>query len=182
MRALVVHASRSGSTQEIAERIAETLRHSGFEAVTQSAAKADSPADYDFVVIGSAVYFNRWMRPAKQFVRKHQKILLNRPVWLFSSGPIGTEKKDAQGRDLCTVLVPKEIPEFRRAIRPKSHRVFFGAMDPGKLKFPLSLLLKLPANEGNAVFPLGDFRDWNDVEAWADSIAKAMTASNVSVA
>jgi hypothetical protein len=37
-------------------------------------------------------------------------------VWLFSSGPLGTEPADAKGRDLRTVTVPKEIPEFTEAL------------------------------------------------------------------
>ena len=49
---------------------------------------------------------------------------------MFSS-----EVKDAQGRDLLVVAEPKEIAEFREAINPRDHRVFFGAFDPKKLGF-----------------------------------------------
>ena len=52
---------------------------------------------------------------------------------LFSSGPLGTEAEDAKGRDLRSVTEPREIPEFTQAIHPRGHRVFFGALDPGKL-------------------------------------------------
>ncbi len=30
-----------------------------------------------------------WLKPAKQFVERHAAALDKRPVWLFSSGPIG---------------------------------------------------------------------------------------------
>ena len=38
-------------------------------------------------------------------------------------------------------------------------------------------MLKLPVNRDNAIFLVGDFRDWNDVEAWASSIAQKLKAS-----
>jgi menaquinone-dependent protoporphyrinogen oxidase len=174
MRVLVVYASRYGATQEIAERIAATLRQQSLDATVQSAKRADDPVSYDAAVIGSAAYYFHWMKPATEFVRRNCDALTRRPVWLFSSGPLGTETKDAQGRDVLAVTEPKEIAEFRKIIRPKGHRVFFGALDPSKLGFTHRLLLKLPANRDNALFPVGDFRDWNEVEGWANSIAKTL--------
>ncbi|MBZ5680492.1 MAG: flavodoxin domain-containing protein [Acidobacteriia bacterium] len=176
MRVLVVHASRYGATQGIAERIAATLRQQGLEATVQPAQHAADPVGYDAIVIGSATYYLHWMKRATEFVRRNHNVLANRPVWLFSSGPLGTEAKDAQARDLRVVTEPKEIAEFRETIRPRDHRVFFGALDHSKLGFAHRLMLKLSANRASALFPAGDFRDWNDVEAWASSIARALKA------
>src|SRR5271166_6773290 len=75
------------------------------------------------------------MKPATEFVRRNRDTLTSRPVWLFSSGPLGTEAKDAQGRDVRAATEPKEIAEFRETIRPRDHRVFFGALVPSKLGF-----------------------------------------------
>jgi menaquinone-dependent protoporphyrinogen oxidase len=140
----------------------------------QSAKHADDPVGYDAAVIGSAAYYFHWMKPATEFVCRNRDTLTSRPVWLFSSGPLGTEAKDAEGRDVRAATEPKEIAEFRETIRPRDHRVFFGALIPRKLRFAHRLLLKLPANRDNALFPVGDFRDWNDIEAWANSIAEAL--------
>ncbi len=174
MRVLVVYASRYGATQGIAERIAATLRQQGVEATVQSVQHADDPKGYDAAVIGSAAYYFRWMKRATEFVQRNRDVLANKPVWLFSSGPLGTEAKDAQGRDLCAVTEPKEIAEFRETIKPRDHRVFFGALHAGKLGFTHRLLLKMPANRDNAIFPEGDFRDWGEIEAWASGIAQAL--------
>jgi menaquinone-dependent protoporphyrinogen oxidase len=176
MRVLVVHASRYGSTQGIAERIAATLRQHGLEATVQSAEHAGDPADYAATVIGSAVYFGHWMKRATECVRRNGATLANRPVWLFSSGPLGTDAKDAQGRDLLVVSEPKEIAEFRTTIRPRDHRVFFGVLDQSKLGFTDGLVMKF-AKHANAPFPDGDFRDWSDIEAWGNHIAQAVKAS-----
>ncbi|MFI5248132.1 MAG: flavodoxin domain-containing protein, partial [Nitrospirales bacterium] len=97
MRVLVVYASRYGATQEIAERIAATLREQGLETTVQPARNSNDPAGYDAAVIGSAAYYFHWMKPATEFVRRNSVTLTSRPVWLFSSGPLGTEAKEAQG-------------------------------------------------------------------------------------
>jgi menaquinone-dependent protoporphyrinogen oxidase len=177
MRVLIVHASRYGATQEIAERIAATLRQHGLEVTIQSAKHADDPAHYDAAIIGSAAYYFHWMKPAAEFVRRNREVLAHLPVWLFSSGPLGTEAKDSQGRDLRTITEPKEIAEFREAIHPLDHRVFFGALHAGRLGLTHRLILKLPVNRNHAIFPEGDFRDWNEIEAWAGNIAQALKAS-----
>jgi len=176
MRVLVAYASRYGAAQGIAERIAATLRQRGFEVTVEAARRAGDPAGYDAAVIGSAIYYFRWMKPAVKFVRRNADSLAGRPVWLFSSGPLGTKDKDDQGRDVRAVLEPKEIAEFRETVKPRDHRVFFGAMDASKLGFLHRLIYKLPANRDNALFPQGDFRNWTDIEAWAGGIAEALKA------
>ena len=177
MRVLIVHASRYGSTRGIAERIGETLRQHGFETTVKAVRDAGDPAEYDAVVIGSAAYYFRWMKKAAEFVRRHREALSARPVWLFSSGPLGTEAKDAEGRDKREVTVPKEIAEFTESIHPRDHRVFFGALIREKLGFTHRLMLKLPVNRDNAIFPLGDFRNWKEIDAWAGEIAEALKAT-----
>ncbi len=136
--------------------------------------KAGDPADYDAVIIGSAAYFFRWMKEAKSFVLRYTGPLANRPVWLFSSGPLGNKTQDDQGRELCEVLVPKEIAEFRETVKLQGHRVFFGAFDSKRLSFWHKLVYKLPANKENALFPPGDFRNWSEIDAWATTIAQAL--------
>jgi len=71
-------------------------------------------------------------------------------------------------------LEPKEIAEFREAINPRDHRVFFGAFDRKKLGFKDRMVAMMPATR--ALFPEGDFRNWNDIETWAISIALALEA------
>jgi menaquinone-dependent protoporphyrinogen oxidase len=176
MRVLIAYASLYGATQGIAERIAATLRRQGVEATVESARQAGDPAGYDAAIIGSAAYYFHWMKPATKFVRRNSKALASRPVWLFSSGPLGNKAQDDQGRDFCEILEPKEIAEFRGTVEPREHRVFFGAMDGSKLGFWHRLIYKLPANRDGALFPYGDFRNWDEIDAWAGSIAQALKA------
>lgn len=174
MRVLVAYASRYGATQGIAERIAAALHKQGLAPSVQAIDQAGDPAGYDAAIIGSAIYMFHWMKPAAGFVRRNADSLAHRPVWLFSSGPLGTKAQDDQGRDFCEFLEPKEIAEFKGTVKPREHKVFFGAMDGSKLGFWHRLVYKLPANRDGALFPNGDFRNWAAIDAWAGSIAEAL--------
>lgn len=172
MSILVAYASKHGATREVAERIAAKLQAAGQEAESRPVQSAGDLAARDAFVIGSAVYMGSWMREATQFVRRNRALLAGRPAWLFSSGPLGTAATDDQGRDLRDAAVPKEIAEFQEAIQPRDHRVFFGALNHRKFGFAERLLSALPA--ARTLLPEGDFRDWSEMEAWAERIAKEM--------
>ena len=175
MSVLVVYASKHGATRGIAGRIAAGLRTAGCQAEVRPVQDAGDLAAYDAFVIGSAAYESRWRKEATEFVRRNTKVLAARPVWLFSSGPLGTGPADAKGRDLRTVTVPKEIPEFTQALHPRGHHVFFGALDPAKLTFAERSLRKLPA--ARAALPEGDFRDWPEIDDWAAGIARDLATA-----
>jgi len=107
------------------------------------------------------------------FATNNRDLFAQRPVWLFNSGPLGTNATDVKGVDLHTAAEPREIPGFREAIDTRDHHVFFGSIDPGSLTFAERTLRKLPA--ARAILPEGDFRDWTEIEDWARSIADELT-------
>ena len=131
MKVLVVFASKHGSTKGIADFIGEKLRQSGADVDVLEVNQVRDLRSYDAFVIGSALYFGHWMKDAKRFVSRNRAILSSRPVWLFSSGPIGKERKDAKGRDLLDTSVsgPFELEDLKQGLQVKDHRVFFGAYD-----------------------------------------------------
>jgi menaquinone-dependent protoporphyrinogen oxidase len=161
MTVLVAYASKHGSTRGIAERIAEQLRQLGKEAEARPLDAVDDPGSYEALVIGSAIYYGSWMKEATEWVHRNQTVLAQRPVWLFSVGPLGTEVKDAEQQ-------PKEMAEFQQAIRPREQRVFFGALDHHRLSFAERMVVKAVRA------PEGDFRDWQAIEAWVESIAQEL--------
>ena len=173
MSVLVGYASKHGATGEIAERIAENLSLAGRHAQARPVQQAGDLGGYEGFVVGSAVYSTHWLKDATAFVMSNRDLLAHRPVWLFSSGPLGTGATDVKGVDLRTSAEPKEIPGFREAIHPRDHHVFFGALDPGRLTFAEKTLRKLPA--ARAMMPEGDFRDWTEIEVWARNIALELT-------
>ena len=178
MKILVAYASRHGATTGIAERISQTLERTGFDVTLQPVDDVGSVDAYDAFVVGSAAYMGGWLGDATAFVRRHRDLLSDRPVWLFSSGPIGTETVDAKGRDPLKASEPKEFAEFARTIQPRDQRVFFGAYDPdaapaGLAEGLMSRFMRL-APAARKALPAGDFRDWPVIEAWAEGIAREL--------
>lgn len=165
MRILVSVASKHGATGEIGEVIAHVLRDAG-HAVTTSAPEAVTSLDgYDGVVLGSAVYAGRWIDRARHFAQRHQTQLRARPVWLFSSGPIGAP--------LAPLEESADGHRVRDELAARAHRTFPGRIDPESLSWVergITRMIKAPD---------GDFRDWEAVRSWADEIVAALTPMEV---
>ena len=178
MKILVAYASRHGATKGIAEHIAGTLARSGFDVTVERVDDARPVDGYDAFVVGSAAYMGGWLGNATTFVRRNRDLLARCPVWLFSSGPVGTETVDVKGRDQLVAAEPKEFAEFARTIQPREERVFFGAYDPDAA--PASLAERLMSRfmrlmpAARQALPAGDFRDWPAIEAWAETIAREL--------
>ena len=161
MNVIVACASKHGSTEGIAEAITERLGQLGIHAVAH---RVDDVSDLDgveAVVLGSAVYAGSWMKEATAFAKANAGALSRMPLWLFSSGPLGTEIHDAEEQ-------PRQLAELTETLRPRGHRTFFGALDPSKLGFGERLVVKA------VKAPEGDFRDWGAISWWADEIAREL--------
>lgn len=177
MKVLVAFASKYGSTRTIAEGIAGRLREAGHDAQAQQVTTVGDISSYDAFVIGSAAYIGHWLKDATAFVRQNALLLAGRPTWLFSSGPLGTEPTDAEGRDQRIGAEPREFAELRELILTRGDHVFFGALDPARLGFRDRAIRAVPA--GRALLPEGDFRDLHDLDVWADGIASELSAERV---
>lgn len=127
MKILVTAASKYGSTAEIARRIADVLSARGHDVDVEPADGA-SVAGHDAVVLGSAVYAGHWLPAAKDLVERVGPDLANRPVWLFSSGPVGEPPKPEED--------PVDVAPIVAATRARGHRVFAGRIDRDQLSFP----------------------------------------------
>jgi menaquinone-dependent protoporphyrinogen oxidase len=153
---LVAYASKHGSTREIAEAIAAVLRDGGHDADVRPARDVRSLGDAGAVVLGSALYAAHWQRDAARFVRRHLVALQQRPVWLFSSGPLD----DSATRD--RLPVPEPVAAATTRVGARDHRIFGGRLLPGTPGVDPHIL---------ATHPTGDFRDWDAIRAWAGTIA-----------
>ncbi len=80
---LVTYASQFGSTAGCAESIAETLRESGNQVETQWVNDVANLIDYDLVIIGSAIQYDKWMPEARNFVKDNQNALSKLQVAYF---------------------------------------------------------------------------------------------------
>jgi menaquinone-dependent protoporphyrinogen oxidase len=155
---LVAYASKHGATEGIAQHIAERLTERGEQAHARSVTQIGALDDPEAVVLGSAVYAGSWRKEAMDFVERHGDELARIPVWLFSSGPLGDQVVDEEEQ-------PKQLAEIRERISPRDHQMFFGALDRSKLSFGERMIVKAVRA------PDGDYRNWDDISAWADGIA-----------
>ncbi|MDH4141785.1 MAG: flavodoxin domain-containing protein [Chloroflexota bacterium] len=156
-RVLVAYATKYGSAREIAERIATVLRDAGLVVDVRDAATVEDLAPYDAVVLGSALYAAHWRGDANRFVAQHLAALQERPVWLFSSGPLD---RSAESRE---IPISPHVAAVTDPIGARDHRTFGGR-----------LLADTPGIDPQilATHPTGDFRDWEAISAWAAAIAR----------
>jgi len=120
MRVLVTAATKYGATTEIAQAIAETLGEHGLEATVVQPEQVEGLDGYDAVVVGSAVYAGHWLKPARELVERHADALAGRPVWLFSSGPVGDPPKPEED--------PVDVADLLAATGAREHCVFAGKL------------------------------------------------------
>lgn len=165
-RVLVAYATKYGATAGIAEKIGEVLQSAGFSVDVKQVDQAGDPAAYQAVVLGSAVYIGRWRKEAVRYLKAHEKTLAQRPVWIFNSGPLGQGNAAEQAGDLG---FPKAVRPIADRIKVRDVAVFFGAVDLQKLNPLERWMFK------NVKSPIGDFRDWDAIAAWAAGIAAALT-------
>ena len=163
---LVAYASKYGSTAEIARRISRILKEEGHQVQLRNASEVGQVAEFDAVVLGSAVYAGQWRKPAVELMLSSESSLSNIPVWFFSSGPTG-EGKPAELMNGWEF--PDSLEQAARRIEPRSIEFFHGVLDPEQLSLPEKLIVK------GLGAPLGDFRNWEKIEAWANSIAKFLS-------
>lgn len=86
MNVLIAYVSRSGSTREMAERMAETLRRRGLLVDVRPAAEVTTLKGYDAVIAGGLLYRLGWHPDVLRFLRAYKKELSQKRVALFVSG------------------------------------------------------------------------------------------------
>jgi menaquinone-dependent protoporphyrinogen oxidase len=161
MKVLVATASRHGSTTEVAEAVAAALAEAGLAVDALDAAAVTDLGGYDAAVLGSAVYMGRWLPPARELAQRHEGELAAIPVWLFSSGPLG-EPPHPEGE-------PAEVEELAARIAARGHAVFAGRLERADLG------RRERAVVGLVKAPYGDYRAWEEIRGWAQSIAAELT-------
>ncbi|QPK82027.1 flavodoxin [Schaalia sp. ZJ405] len=165
MHILVTAASKHGSTNDVADAIAQRLRDKGHDVDRMAPADVTSIDTYDAVIVGSAVYILQWMEAAHDFMERFADQLKTTRVWAFSVGMNG---------------VPKHAPQDPTRIGPLLTRVeaidlhsFAGRYNPAVLSLRERSVARL------AGVIEGDFRDWDAVNEWADSIDAALRKNEI---
>ena len=159
MHVLIAYGSKRGGTRGIAEMLGEDLRHEGLDSTVRPAAEVTTLAGYDAVVVGGALYNNGWHKDARRFVKRLRAGLQDRPVWLFSSGPLDDT---ALGGDIPPV---RQVTKATELVDARGHETFGGRLADDATGFPASSMAKTMA---------GDWRDPDQVSGWAKRIAEEL--------
>jgi menaquinone-dependent protoporphyrinogen oxidase len=157
---LAGYATRYGSTQEVAETIAATLREGGLAVDVQHLREVRSLDGYRGVVMGAPLFMFHWHKDALNFLSRYRKDLVKLPVAVFVLGPVHDPYDEQEWRDSRAQL-DKELAKYPW-FSPVSLEMLGGKYDPEKLRFPLN---KFAGNE-----PASDIRDWAAIRAWAESL------------
>jgi menaquinone-dependent protoporphyrinogen oxidase len=163
MTVLVAYASKRGSTAEIAETVAATLRREGLGVCLGPAGDVGSLERFDAVVLGSAVYMKRWPGDARHFLKRHRKALRQMPFWVFSSGPVGDPAQNDQAW-----MEPPELAEKADALGGRGHVVFGGCVpaEP-RGRVERAMVEGIPRE-------YRDRRDWDEIRGWAKQVAAGL--------
>jgi menaquinone-dependent protoporphyrinogen oxidase len=158
---LVGYATRYGSTQQVAEAVAATLREGGLAVDIQPMREVRTLAGYSAVVLGAPLFMFRWHKDALRFLSRHRAALTERPVAVFALGPTHDPYDEQEWQDSRAQL-DKELAKYPW-FRPVALELFGGKYDPAQLRFPINMLAgKEPAS---------DLRDWTAIRAWASNLA-----------
>jgi menaquinone-dependent protoporphyrinogen oxidase len=160
MKVLVCAASKYGATSEIAQAVADLLAKRGLEVTVLPPQEVGAVEEFDAVVLGSAVYMGQWMKPARELAERSAAALAARPVWLFSSGPVGEPPKPADD--------PVDVTKMLQSTKARDHQIFVGKLVKKHLSFPdRAMASAIRAAEG-------DFRNWDEIRDWATGIADTL--------
>ncbi len=163
---LVVYGSWAGSTGEIAEMIANTMREEGIAASAIPASEVKDLGPYSAVVVGSGIRAGGMHSKVKDFVKRHQKTLQNLPVAYFvgcmcMKKPTPEKILEAQGYF-------KPLLDKYPGIKPVAQGMFAGVLDYGKIDWLSGMIMKKIEQDGGKG---GDYRDPAAIRAWAKETA-----------
>ncbi|HEY6031864.1 MAG TPA: flavodoxin domain-containing protein [Gaiellaceae bacterium] len=155
---LIAYATKHGSTREVAEAVAGTLREEGLEVEVKPAAEARALEAYDGVVLGGALYMGRLHKDAKRFLSRHRGALAALPVAVFAMGPRTLEEQEVAESRAQLDRALADVPE----LEPVAVTIFGGVLDPAAQHFPFNRM------------PAADARDWDAIRLWARELARSL--------
>lgn len=163
MRVLVTYGSKRNGTRGLAEMLGSALQEKGSEVTVMPAPGVMDVRPYDAVIIGGALYNNRWHKDARRLVKRHRNALLGRPVWLFSSGPLDDSA-------IATDIPPvRQVTKAMDEVDAEGHMTFGGRLSEEVTGFPASAMAKTSA---------GDWRDQDQVRGWAKRISDDLATAD----
>jgi menaquinone-dependent protoporphyrinogen oxidase len=163
-KVLVAYASQYGSTREVAEAVAATLRQCGLDVDLHPMRDVRTLEVYGAVILGAPLYMFRWHKDARNFVSRHREALVKTPVAVFALGPFHDDAKEWQ---TVRAQLDQELAKFPW-LKPVAIKIVGAKFDPERLRFPWNCLPALKH------MPASDLRDWPAIRNWASELARQL--------
>jgi len=158
-RILVTYATRAGSTVEVAAAVADSLRQRGYGVDVKPVEEAPDPAGYQAVILGSAIRMGQWLPGAVAFIKRHQPLLNQMPVALFTVHMLNTGDDEPSQTNRHAYL-----NSVRPLLNNPEEVYFAGKMDFSRLTFLDRLIAKMVKAVES------DNRDWDEIRGWTPEI------------
>jgi menaquinone-dependent protoporphyrinogen oxidase len=155
-RFLIAYASKAGSTAEVAARMGEILAKRGVKVDVLPVGKATDLSPYQGVMVGSAIRMGKLLPEALSFIEKNQVVLQKKTFDMFLVC-MTLEKDTPENRETVSAY----LDPVRALVKPASEGMFAGVMNPSKVGLIDRAIIAMLKT------PVGDFRKWDQIEAWA---------------
>ncbi len=156
---LVTYATRAGSTMEIARAIAMELEKRKFTVDICPIDRVTDLKGYSHVVIGSAIRMSSPLPEVTQFIEDHRAEFYGIPLACFAVHLQHDGEDEASRTARLAYLDP-----IRNQLRITYEAYFTGVYDPTKVSLIEGVMGKMLQS------PVGDFRDWEAISNWGQSV------------
>jgi len=169
---LVAYATRYGSTREVAEAAADTLRERGLAVDVKAVKDAAAGDGCGGVLLATPFYMGAMLKDAVRYLERERAALERLPVALLACGPISADEDLAAARGQLDTALAK-----LGWLDPVATEMFVGKFDPDHLRLADKLITALPASPLHGIGARDD-RDWPAIHEWVASLPGLMTAAS----
>ena len=175
---LICYGTRHGTTTEIVSEMAKVAKEAGAQVETIELKKKPPKLnliDYDLAVIGSSIQVGKWKKEPLKFIEENLPALSTMKTALFVvCGDAGSPEGCVNAQTNYIDAIVEMYPGFQ----PISTGVFGGMFDFKKYNFAMRAMLKrIVASqqpEGADIPEVIDYRDWNQIRDWMQSLVLAI--------
>lgn len=153
-RILIAYGSKSGSTAEVAQAVANAMQEGGAQVDVQPVESVKHIEGYDAVVLGSAVRMFHLIPKTRRFLRRNRHALQSLPVAYFLVCLTMGEETPENIQKATSFAAP-----MVKVAQPVSLGLFGGCIDHKKMTDMFAKAMKS--------VPEQDHRDWEKIRAWS---------------
>ncbi len=154
---LIGYVSKTGTTQEIAEKIAAKFMEHEIKVDVLSLENIENTDQYAGIILGSPINAMKLLPELNSFIESNENIK-KKSVGIFVVSYIF-----GNGRKIWNNFIQKDINRVKSQLAPKTIAVFGGRLDkkmPGFVNFLFGLSKDLPL----------DNKNWNHIDEWANEL------------